>query len=313
LSDAHLYKAVWRIWGCNMDGWARMVMEKAQEQLAPSFERRAIIKYTWSAKRARMYVNERAQLSLAYFLRNIRKDIRASYVWAVPEGVGELVGCFAALPGFGSVHTASDMFVVHSVAGPDPETGPALVADVSRDPVFTFYLRELGKESQAFVDRFGYFEHRFIAEAIEKWALPAFDHRRFRMRDFIADAKGPRWELRVASGATVKSPARRVKLETVEVKTGLVAPGKAGHLFSGRGGRVARTAPAETLEIFLEPDADTDCAVFMQEDGRLYAMSRPKGTESWVVEARPILRIGDKGKPLSPAPGGLIHNATEVW
>lgn len=83
-----------------------------------------------------------------------------------------------------------------------------------------------------------------------------------------------------------------------------------GHLFWGAKGRVARI---EGNQIFLEPADDTDCAVLMQQDGKLFAMTRAAGATGWAVDTRAIARLGENGQALSPKKDGLLHQGTPIW
>jgi len=309
LTAAHLYKAVWRVWGCNCDTEAQDAIGAAQRQLKPKFDRLALFRYKWNIADKKVVQQAIHQLPLSYLLRRLRNGMRASYVLNVPVGVGQLVGCFAALPGFGAQLVKSgDMRVTDSKKLEDG----SVAADIENDGRFDFYLRELGPDSKWFMDRSGYFEQRFVSEAIANWGEAAFHHGRFYMRDISKDvAEGPRWEVQVASGARVISTDKLVKLTKVERRSGLGDPGKEGHLFWGSMGRVARVEGGSPPKIMLEQADDTECAVFMQQDGKLFALTRGSDTEAWSVDKRDIARSG--GQP-SPIKNGVLHvNGDVIW
>jgi hypothetical protein len=336
LRNAHLFKAVWKIKGCNAQGEARAGIVAVQKQLKPAFDRNALFNYDYreesertdpasGAKRKSVELHHH-QLSLAHFLRELAENIRGTYSGHVPAGVGLTVGCYAAAPGFGSSMPDKnqpgkpELFITkkQTVIDGNPTLGspPDSDSDKTARPLFDFYRRELGSAYPYLVDNRGYFEHRFLLEEAAKWPTPVWTTARYRTRDIIRNDGGQLgYIFRVASGARIKSMgANALKLDTVTAENGLVVAGQQGHLFAGKLGRckdVVRNGA--TTYVHLEPDTGRDWAVFMQEDGTLYAMRRT-GSAAWVVDTSPI-PLQQNGTDMSPITNGILEHVTPgfIW
>lgn len=293
LRAAHLSKAVWRLWGCNAQTEVRQAIVAAQRQLKPSYDRNALFSYDYTTNDEGRTVKRHNQLTLGHFLRDLATNIADGYSGHVPAGVGMVVGCYASAPGFGASMGGNRLFITEKqrvIDGtPAPPTDPDPPSDAAARPLFNFYRRELGSAYSTLVDRQGYFEYRFLLEEVKKWPTPGFNTARYLTYDASGGADPSLFVLKVASGMMVVSEdASPVKLNSVAERDGLVIAGQMGHLFSGRNGRISEVIFGGTYKrANVVAASGRDCAVFMQQDGTLYALTRT-GSAPWVVDTTPI-------------------------
>lgn len=323
LRDAHLFKAVWKLWGCNAQTEVRAGIMAVQQQLKPTFDHNSVFSYdsTDKSERTTRLEYRHHQLTLAHFLKELAENIADGYPGQVPAGAGQTVGCYASAPGFGASMGNDKLFITEKqrvIDGtPGPSTDPDSDPDKAARPLYNFYRRELGSAYKYLVNQQGYFEHRFLLEKVRNWPTPAFATARYTTRDVVVNDTGkqPVFALKVASGATILSfsPAI-VKLNHVTAENGLVVAGKKGHLFSGKNGQVSRVLrQGAKTKVVVEIATGRDCVVFMQEDGTLYAMKRT-GTAPWAVDTGPI-PLQENGATLAPIADGILHKVTPgfIW
>ena len=133
---------------------------------------------------------------------------------------------------------------------------------------------------------------------------------RYAFWDRVVDpGMQPAWAVRVASGAFVISRAAApVKLTRVSAQDGLVVAGKKGHLFAGKNGEFSEVRPGNPRKVVVVPATGRDCAVFMQEDGVLYAMKRI-GSGPWTVDTSSI-PVTQSGATVATITNDILEQVT---
>jgi hypothetical protein len=246
----------------------------------------------------------------------MKATVEHSYPAFVPDGVGSVVGCYAAAPGFGSSMGGSGLFISNDAT---TRSGDSTADMVGR--AFAFYKSELGSGYRWVVSSHGYFEYRSFLEAAKAaWTKKPSQFETGRYELFTGTAKGsPAFVLTVATRATVQSEGSPVvRLNQITQETKFAPTMTSGHLFAGAHGSFSKivtsgTAPPK-ITITSAAGPTTECAVFLDTTATLYALVRKGGTKAWAL-AGTIPHEDENGKALADVTDGVLHRGSpkKVW
>lgn len=298
LSDAHLYKAVWRIWGCNAERKLIAAAVAAHAQLGHKLPEHSLFKY----KKGNDWEE---QLTLASLMWTIRETIRGGYAAAVVNGLGRTVGCYAAPPGFGA-SLGAGMFITRNrsiVEGTSQGTGPDELA-LSR--VYALYRRfvSAGYVSAGIERVDGYFEIRWLLDEAKSWPERIWSPGRYAWKRRRGDK--PASLTKFASGVTCQAP--ETLRPAVSLRTALVDQKRAGWLFVFTGAAIAECDSRGAPRLVSGRD---DVGFYQQDDGSLFVMKRDSAKE-WAVDTRPIAR-GSGSTSNLPVVNGVLAQAKELF
>lgn len=293
LFAAFLSKAIWRIWGCNVDRKILAAAVAAHAAIGPDLgDRNKVFK-------SKVGLDWEEQTTVAHLLASSAKLITKSYAAALLERLGQQVGCYSAAPGFGA-SLGTGMFITRKrdiVEGKSVGEGNDDLALARLYGLYRPFL-SAGYLSAGIERADGYFEIRWLLEEIQGWPTPVWTPARYTW--VRADSSwGLVCQTHFASGARCEFFGRQRVKPDVSEKTGLVEPGRKGWLFVFSFMKVAKASSGGGS---LLKKADADVAFYQQDDGSLFVMQRSGG--GWVVDTRPIPRT--EGAPITN--GLLVKN-----
>ena len=273
LAAAHLHKAVWRIWGCNVRREVIAAAAAARDQLGPELPEHQLFRYNYGA-------SYEEQLTLAHLMWKLSDYVKNGYAAAAIKGLGREIGCYAAPLGFGA-SLGSGMFITRKraiVEGTSKGTGPD---DLGLAHVYALYRRFLSKAylSAGIERQDGYFEIRWLLDEMATWPEPVWTPARYWWH-------GKTSTTRFASGTYCTSKERAQFRPNISDRAGLISSGHEGWLFVFERAAVSE---ADKDGVWILTRAADDVALYQQDDGSLFVMKRV-GREDWVVDQRPISR-----------------------
>ena len=301
LAAAFAQDAFFKVWGCNAETYIGQMIRQAQSQLAPKFLRDQLFTFTFTFTGTEtgdpevpsQSVQER--ITLAHMMKSEIERRIQQYCGSAALFLKRSV--FGAPPGAGSNF------------GTKGGNSVMFVNQKDNAPIFAFYDRELS--ATAAKDPDGYYDFRQLLQA--PLPTPIWSTERHRLS--ITRSTNPSkaiTRVRVASGAFAVrgTPEGTFK---VEVRSGLVDPNQSGHLFVATFGTfsgIVDTDGSGTPFVTVAPTQSSDAAIYMQDDGTAFLMTRRRGATAWVKESKPVPHFSGP-----PVIDGVLHKVTPgfIW
>ena len=301
LADCLASDGFMKVWGCNAEFFIGQFIRQAEGKLAPAFPHDTMFGVTVvdthvTDPRISRTTDERC--TQAHLLQAIAFRVRSAYAGGAASTLGRRV--FGAPTGVGSSMGARGGNSVLFINQPEHRA------------VYELYDRELGATPMTDAD--GYVDFQALVAKLGSLPTPIWSTERSQIVTDRNKAPTPDTTfVRVAAGS---GAARRLADGAFrrEGQHGLVDPAKNGHLLIAPFGSFVKIAASPEFDgslALIGKDTGRDCALYMQEDGVVFLMTRARGATAWAKESRTIPGLGG----IASVSDGVLQSVTPgfIW